>query len=305
MRGTIRLKNALVGAAVGAAVTLATIGGYLIYLQRQAVAGSQWDLGPDPGGTLILCGGGIIPDDVRSASSNVPAAATARIVIIPAYNASAEAKQRLIDEWQTHGAGSVVMLAAKSRAEAQEGGFAAPIADATGVWISGGSQKYLAAMYVGTELERQLQALLDRGGVIGGVSAGAAIMTRTMIAGGSESAEAQSGFDLLPGVVVDQHFLRRNRTQRLLNLLATHRELIGLGVDEQTAVVIERHRGDWKVIGKSYAVVCLPVPDGFPRLEILQAGDRANIEALRERPGGVVIESAAFWDAISGADSAR
>jgi cyanophycinase len=305
MLGAMRLKNALVGAVLGAVVTLAAIGGYLIYLQRQAVASSQFDLGPDPGGTLILCGGGIIPDDVRERFVYCAGGSNARIVIIPAYPASAEAKQRLIDEWQTHDARSVVMLAAKSRAEAEAGDIAAPIADATGVWISGGSQKYLAAMYVGTEIELQLQALLDRGGVVGGVSAGAAIMTRTMIAGGSDSAEAQSGFDLLPGVVVDQHFLKRNRTQRLLNVLAAHRELIGLGIDEQTAVVVERQRGNWKVIGKSYVVACLPTGNGFPRLEILKAGDRANIDALREQPGGIVIESAAFWDAIAGPDPAR
>ena len=173
------------------------------------------------------------------------------------------------------------------------------------MWISGGDQGYLADIYVDTEVERQLQALLQRGGVVGGVSAGAAIMTQTMILGGSNPELEQRGFDLLPGVVVDQHFLRRNRTKRLLNVLAKHRDLIGLGIDEHTAVVIERQRGYWDVIGKSYAMVCLPADEGFPRLEILKAGDRTDIEALMEQPEASTITSATYWDSVSGTTSVQ
>jgi len=129
-------------------------------------------------------------------------------------------------------------------------------------------------------------------------------MTQTMIIGGSDPQFEQRGFDLLPGIVVDQHFLKRNRTQRLLNVLARHRELTGLGIDEHTAVVIELERGHWSVIGKSYAMVCLPAAEGFPRLEILKAGDSTDIELLREQ-GPIAINSAAFWDALSGGATAR
>ena len=113
-------------------------------------------------------------------------------------------------------------------------------ADATGVWISGGDQRYLAEIYVDTEVEHQLQALLERGGVVGGVSAGAAIMTQTMIVGGSDPVLEERGFDLLPGTVVDQHFSQAQSHPATAQRLGRSPRLIGLGIDEHTAVVIER-----------------------------------------------------------------
>ena len=305
MVGIPRLKRTLVGVVIAGVATLGVIGGYLVYMQRQAAASWQEEDGPDPAGTLILCGGGSIPSEVFDRFVGCAGGRTARIVVIPAYSPTAKEKRHLIAEWRSHGVGSVTVLSATTRSQADASTTVAPFADATGVWISGGNQGYLADIYVDTEVERQLQALLDRGGVVGGVSAGAAAMTQTMIVGGIDPVLEQRGFDLLPGTVVDQHFLKRNRTQRLLNVLAGHRELIGLGIDEHTAVVIERERGHWSVIGKSYAMVCLPAADGFPRLEILKAGDSTNIEVLRDRPGSAAINSAAFWDALSGSTSAR
>ncbi len=302
MVGEPRLKKTLVGVIVAGMVTLSAFGGYLVYMQRQAVASWQDSGGADPSGTLILCGGGSIPDEVFNRFVSCAGGRTARIVIIPAYHPTAKEKRELVAEWRAHGVASAVVVSATSRGDAQADAIATPFADATGVWISGGNQGYLADIYVDTEVEHQLQALLDRGGVVGGVSAGAAVMTQTMIVGGSDPQFEQRGFDLLPGIVVDQHFLKRNRTQRLLNVLARHRELTGLGIDEHTAVVIERQRGQWSVIGKSYAMVCLPAAEGFPRLEILKAGDSADIELLREQ-GAAAINSAAFWDTLSGAAS--
>jgi len=304
MVGAIRLRHALAGVIIAGMMILSLFGGYLVYMQQQAAASWQDDGGPDPRGTLILCGGGSIPDAVFDRFVRYAGGRSARIVVIPAYCPTAREKRELVSEWRAHGVASVAVLSATTRAEADASAVGSPFADATGVWISGGNQRYLAEIYVDTEVERQLQALLDRGGVVGGVSAGAAIMTQTMIVGGSDPVLEERGFDLLPGTVVDQHFLKRNRTQRLLNVLAGHRDLIGLGIDEHTAVVIERERGHWSVIGKSYAMVCLPAGEGFPRLEILKAGDSTDIELLREQ-GAAAITSAAFWDTISETAAAR
>ena len=105
--------------------------------------------------------------------------------------------------------------------QANDAEFVRPLAEATGVWFGGGDQVVLTEAYLGTEVERQLEgAVLARGGVIGGTSAGAAVMTRVMIAGGRTKADVGEGFDFLPGAVVDQHFLKRNRIERLLGVLS-------------------------------------------------------------------------------------
>ncbi len=100
-------------------------------------------------------------------------------------------------------------------------------------------------------MEKELYGVLERGGVIGGSSAGAAIQDRVMIAGGNPEARVERGFDFLPGAVVDQHFVARDRQERLLGVLASHRGLVGFGIDEGTALVVYQGRR-LEVIGESY-----------------------------------------------------
>jgi len=178
---------------------------------------------------------------------------------------------------------SVTMLHTRSPQEANDPAFVKPLREATGVWIGGGDQSLLSKAYVGTEVERQLKALLDRGGVIGGSSAGAAVMTRVMIATGRTKAILGQGFDFLPGAVVDQHFLRRNRMERLLGVLSSHPELVGLGIDEQTALVVDVREHHLSVIGNSYVVACMPDKDSrqFPRLRFLKPGDQTDLANLK------------------------
>jgi cyanophycinase len=175
----------------------------------------------------------------------------------------------------------VQLLHTRSREEANAPEFLRPLEEATGVWLAGGNQSRLAASYVDTEVERALKDLLERGGVIGGTSAGAAIMTRIMITGGRSLATQGRGFDLLPGSVVDQHFLKRNRLGRLLGLLAEHPRLVGFGIDEGTALVFQGDR--LSVLGDSYVVACMPASpeDETNRLEILKPGDQVLHSALQ------------------------
>jgi cyanophycinase len=282
-----RLSKTLLGIAVVGLATFGVLGLYLVHMQQQAVAASD-DVDP-PGGTLILCGGGSVPDEIFARFVRQAGGPAAHIVVLPAYHPTAKEERELIAEWKRYGARTVVVLKAKTREEADAA--AEKLTSATGVWISGGSQRHLAEIYVDTEVERQIQELLDRDGVVGGVSAGAAIMTQTMIIGGSEPGFDHRGFDLLPGVVVDQHFLTRNRARRLLAVLSRHPDLIGLGIDEHTAVVVQRAERRWSVIGKSYAMICLPSSDGFPRLEVLKAGDAAYIDELLETQDDLALNS--------------
>ena len=150
--------------------------------------------------------------------------------------------------------------------------------------LSGGEQGWLAQLYAETPVERQLQGLLDRGGVIGGTSAGASIMTRVMIEEGSKQAKLNRGLDLLKDSVVDQHFFHRNRPQRLMGAVRNQPHLIGFGVDEGTALVVQVPCGRLGVIGKSYVMACIHGDEAAsPRLEILKPGDDIDLNYLRQR----------------------
>ena len=113
-----------------------------------------------------------------------------------------------------------------------------------------------------------------------------------MISKGRDVAVVEQGFDLLPGVVIDQHFLKRNRMKRLLGVLEDHPDLIGLGIDEETALEVSVKHRRMTVIGKSYAVACVlgPDPDDrSPRLDIMKPGDEADLSALKRRSVNAVI----------------
>jgi cyanophycinase len=246
------------------------------------------------GGALVICGGGGVPEPVRDRFLELAGGPRARIVVIPTAGLIADSPSvnSVLDPWKDKGVASVQLVHTRSRDQANDAGFVRPLAQATGVWFGGGRQDSIAEAYLGTEVERQLKALLERGGVIGGTSAGAAIMTRVMITGGHKRADVGQGFDFFPGAVVDQHFLKRNRLSRLLSVLTDHPDLIGLGIDERTALVVNVRSHVLNVVGESYVVACVPGPVGHPaRLEILKPGDEANLARLKEEedPGLAIV----------------
>jgi cyanophycinase len=257
---------------------------------------------PGPGGALVICGGGTIPVEVRRRFVALAGGDRARLVLIPSGSDAADRPGSIAEflgPWRRFG-GSWTLLHARSRAEAEGLGFAQALAEASGVWIAGGSQERLAELYAGTAVERQLKALLARGGVVGGHSAGAAVMTGVMIAGGLGDATEAVGFGLLPGAIIDQHFLRRNRFGRLLGALHRHPDLIGFGIDEATALVVSS--GWSEVIGDSYVLACLPSADApTPRIEVLRRGDQANIASLRG-PEPVIARAIDFDALLSAGD---
>jgi cyanophycinase len=177
----------------------------------------------------------------------------------------------------------VTFLHTRKAAEANDLRFVKPLTEATGVWLAGGDQSRLVAPYRGSLVERELHRLLARGGVVGGTSAGASAMSRLMIVGGNPLAQMGAGFGLLPNVVVDQHFHNRNRLPRLLGVLARHPQYVGLGIDEQTAVVM--HGSQATVLGKANVRLCLPGAGKKPaQVRVLKAGDHLDLGPLLARP---------------------
>ena len=213
---------------------------------------------PEPlAGSLVIVGGGTIPDSVVEAFHKLAGGAKAKLVVIPTASASAdkEATKANIDLWEKRGFTNVTVLHTRDRDKANDAKFAQPLMDATAVWFGGGDQTKIMEAYAGTLAEKALHALLKRGGVIGGTSAGAAVMSKLMIAGGdAKTPRLGEGFGFLPSAVVDQHFLKRNRADRLLEVLHANPGWFGVGIDEQTALVVQGRT--IHVVGNSYVVVC-------------------------------------------------
>ncbi len=149
-------------------------------------------------GTLFVCGGGSLADDVLERFVTIAGGADGKLVVIPTASERADepnASTEAIDRWTARGLASVSVLHTRSRQRAGASDFVATLRDATAVWISGGDQSRLSEAYVDTAVERELIALLARGGVVGGTSAGAAIASRVMIAGGNPVARVGRGLE--------------------------------------------------------------------------------------------------------------
>ena len=135
------------------------------------------------------------------------------------------------------------------------------VADATGIFMTGGNQLKLTTVVAGTALGRAIFAAYQRGAVVAGTSAGASAMSTHMVAFGSEGpapknrmAQLSAGLGLVDGVIIDQHFEQRTRIGRLLTLVAQSPSHLGLGVDEDTAALIDAD-GVLEVIGRGTVMV--------------------------------------------------
>ncbi|MBA2113551.1 cyanophycinase [Bremerella alba] len=243
-------------------------------LAMTAVASAQSEESAD--GHLIVVGGGRLTDQIISRFVELAGGSEARLIVIPTASGSPDSDQTIIDRWKKRGIADVQVLHTSKRDEANSDVFVAPLKEATAVWISGGLQSRLAKAYEGTRVEQELKALVHRGCVVGGTSAGAAIQSPVMIAGSYPIPRMEQGFDLLPGVIIDQHFLARNRMNRLLYAVGKHPDQIGVGIDESTA--IEVHGNRCRVLGESTVTVILGTGINKP-LNILtyQDGEKFTI----------------------------
>jgi cyanophycinase len=232
-------------------------------------------------GKLVICGGGAMPDPVRDAFVKLAGGEKARLVIIPTASETADQikDEVYLKPWQKYNMASIVVLHTRDRDRANDAVFVKPLTEATAVWLGGGSQTKLAEAYLHTAVHKELHALLKRDGVIGGTSAGAAVMSKLMIASGNPKANLGEGFGFLDHFVVDQHFLKRNRMPRLAAVIRQYPQMVGLGIDEETAVLVSGRT--IKVLGNSEALACLAASKvRAEKVERLKSGDVADLLAL-------------------------
>lgn len=237
---------------------------------------------PHAKGALVIAGGGGLPPEIHDTFLELAGGERARIVVIPTASARADLpEQRVGMYWEGDtDTADFSLLHTRDRSMADTPSFTAPLRAATGVWISGGAQSRLSDVYGGTLTERELRGVLERGGVVGGTSAGASAMSKLMIARGNPDAEVDAGLGLLPGVVIDQHFASRKRLMRLCGVLERNPQYVGAGVNDGTALVIQGR--SVRVMGDSHVQICVPADgDTPPRVRILNAGEHVHHEDPR------------------------
>src|SRR5215212_4644277 len=134
------------------------------------------------------------------------------------------------------------------------------IGQATALYFTGGDQLHITALMGGTEMQKLIHERHAKGLVIGGTSAGAAMMSNSMIVGGGgeenprvEAVRIGPGMDLLVGAMIDTHFSQRGRHGRLLTAVAHYPQDLGLGIDENTALVVNKN--EFEVIGEGAVTV--------------------------------------------------
>src|SRR5262249_30437995 len=150
-------------------------------------------------GTLFIVGGGSLPDDVRDEFVRLAGGPNAKLVVIPTASTAADGPDadKALEPWKKYQPVSLTRLHTRDRKKADDPAFVKPLPEATAVWLGGGDQSKLTEAYLGTAVEKELHALLARGGVVGGTSAGAAVMSRVMITGGNPAARVGRGLGFL------------------------------------------------------------------------------------------------------------
>lgn len=254
--------------------------------------------GPENGTLLIV--GGAASNYFYEEFMNLVGGANEPIVVIPTAGTSKVISQEDLDNFKNSflkkGFKNVIVLHTHNREEANTDEFTLPLKNAKGVWFSGGRQWRLADSYLNTKTHEAFKALLDRGGVIAGSSAGATIQGSYLARGDTKTntimmGDHEEGLNFLTNVAIDQHLLARNRQFDMFDILDNRPELLGIGLDEDTGIIVTNNI--FEVIGSSYVAIydgtrwlndkneIITLPLGSRDFYFLKKGDKYNLNKRR------------------------
>lgn len=231
-----------------------------------------------PKGRLFIIGGGDRDAEMtKQFIALSEKAAAGSILVFPMASATpAESGAAMVKELKGLGA-KAAEFRILTREQAEKPEAAAILDGIGGVYFTGGDQARVTKALLGTPVHRKLLEIYANGAVIGGTSAGAAIMSEVMITGDEvkkpesghefETIEAGNvittpGLGFLKSAVVDQHFATRKRHNRLISVLAEHPALLGIGIDESTAIIV-RPDETFEVVGEKDVIVYDPARAKF------------------------------------------
>lgn len=242
------------------------------------------DIGPRRG-ALVIAGGAVTDTSIYARFVDLAGGPDAPIVVIPTAGAGEHYDRywRGLRPFRALGVSNLTVLHTRDRSVANSDSFVQPLKEARGVWFSGGRQWRLADAYLHTKVHEALWEVLERGGVIGGSSAGATIQGSYLVRGDTKTntimmGDHEEGMGFLRQSAIDQHVLKRNRHFDLVSVIEKHPDLLGIGIDENTAIVVQ---GDWfEVIGQSYVAIYdyRRRLDSGGRFYFLAPGDRFNLK---------------------------
>lgn len=214
-----------------------------------------------PRGNLVLIGGGKRPASVMAKFLELAGGPTVRILVVPTASELPDTVEAYRKELASFGATNVAGLDVRTRLDAAKDALVEEVGKAGGIFIAGGDQRRIVAALGGTPVGRAIEEAYRRGAVVGGTSAGTACMSPVMMTGegnfkvlSSGNVELSPGLGLFPGAILDQHFVARQRQNRLMAAVLEHPQLLGIGVDEAAAVWL-RPDGTFQVLGESSVVV--------------------------------------------------
>jgi cyanophycinase len=215
-------------------------------------------------GKLVVIGGGdvssgdapLLKEFVRLAHG-----ARARVVVMTVATDEVEAARAEYESaFRRLGVDDVKTVDVSARSDASRGRSLDLIKHATGLFFTGGDQLHITSLIGGTEMQALIHSRYERGLVIAGSSAGAAMMSNSMLLGGASDENPKvgavrigPGMDLIIGAIIDTHFSQRGRFGRLLTAVAHYPQDLGLGIDEKTAMVVNRN--EFEVMGEGAVTI--------------------------------------------------
>ena len=247
-----------------------------------------------PEGTLLIAGGAAITP-ILERFIELAGGKGAPIVYIPTASGEIgdEAREARADILRDLGATNVSVLHTTDPKTADTESFAKPLRSAQGVWFGGGRQWRIVDAYEGTLTERLFWSVLERGGIIGGSSAGATIQGSYLARGDTRNnqimvGDHEKGFGFISNVAIDQHHIARNRHFDMFAILDQYPQLLGIGIDEGTAIEVTRN--EFNVIGAGYVAIydgtfwsregsrLKQLPESNRLFYFLRPGDRYDLE---------------------------
>lgn len=224
----------------------------------------------DKGGHLFIIGGGERPDSLMTQFMELGGGKQAKILIVPfASGDQQDAGSYQQEQFVRLGCASAnYITCTKRQVDLPEN--LDKLEGVTAVFFSGGDQNVLTDYLQGTKFLEKIKAIHKNGGVIGGTSAGAAVMSKIMLTGDEQNVpdahngdfkyikqgtvDTAEGFGFVTTAIIDQHFIIRKRQNRLISLVLANPELKGIGIDEATAIIVKTD-GSYRVAGQSQVMV--------------------------------------------------